>query len=424
MLSTPLLLLAALHASTPRVSTTLHATTVTRAIPAYARQTGLACSGCHTQHFPTLNAVGRRFKLDGFTLIGAQAMVEGSRLSLPASLNVSMYMKLRAQKTNGEDLGSVRTTNSWEVQFPDEFVLFIGGRVSKNIGFMLEGQLPEGGAAVLASFKIPFSYKLGKLQGSVIPFTTDGLGASFGFELLNTGAVRNMRFMEHRNDFSAQQYVGTSSPASGAAFVVGNQHFFANYSVWAPVHLAAPDGLASPVPTASYARAALTPTVGNWDLGFGGQAWFGSAKVDDGSGNGTVASTDTKAWAVDGQAQGRVGTLPLGVFLSYARSAATGSGVGDNPNLFNGRPRDRAAFAVAGELGVLPERGTVLLAYRHGDNGRATNHQDRSVTVGGIYQLHQNVQFQLNYSFRSGDAYKPKPEDGNQLLTLMLAVGF
>jgi len=413
MLSAPLLLLA-----------TLHGSTVTRAIPAYARQTGLACSGCHAQHFPTLNALGRRFKLEGFTLIGAQAMVEGSRLSLPASLNVSMYMKLRAQKTNGNDPGSVRTTNSWELQFPDEFVLFIGGRVSQNIGFMLEGQLPEGGAAVLASFKIPFSYKLGTVQGSVIPFTTDGLGASFGFELLNTGAVRNMRFMEHRNDFSAQQYVGTSSPASGAAFVVGNQHFFVNYSRWAPVHLATADGLASPFPTASYARAALTPVVGKWDLGFGAQAWFGSAKVDDGSGNATVTRTDTKAWAVDGQAQGPVGTLPLAVFLSYARSPAAGTGVGDNPNLFNGRPRDRAAFAVAGELGVLPERGTVLLAYRHGDNGRATNHQDRSVTVGGIYQLHQNVQFQLNYSFRSGDAYRPKPEDGNQLLTLMLAVGF
>jgi len=411
MLSAPLLLLA-----------TVHGSTVARAIPAYARQTGLACSGCHTQHFPTLNALGRRFKLDGFTLIGAQAKVEGSRLSLPASLNASMFMKLRAQKTNGKDLGIIRTTNSWELQFPDEFVLFIGGRVSENIGFVLEGQLPEGGAAVLASFKIPFSYKIGGVQASVIPFTTDGLGASFGFELLNTGAVRNIRVMEHRNDFSAQQYVGTSSPGSGAAFVVGNQHFFANFTRWAPVHLATADGLANPFPTANYARVALTPAVGKWELGFGAQAWFGSAKVDDGSGNSTFTTTDTKAWAADGQAEGLVGTLPLGVFLSYARSA--GTGVGDNPNLFNGRPRDRTAFAVAGELGVLPERGTVLLAYRHGDNGKATNYQDRSVTVGGIYQLHQNVQFQLNYSFRSGDAYDPKPGNGDQLLTLMLAVGF
>ncbi len=411
MISAPLLLLA-----------TVHAPTVAHAVPAFARQTGLACSACHTQHFPSLNALGRRFKLDGFTLTGTQGKVEGSRLSLPLSLNASLYMKLRAQKTNGNDADEVRTTNSWELQFPDEFVLLVGGRVSEHIGFVLEGQLPEGGAAVLASFKVPFSYKIGGVQASVIPFTTDGLGASYGFELLNTGAVRNIRFMEHRNDFSAQQYVGTSSPASGAAFVVGNDHFFANFTRWAPVHLATAEGLANPFPTASYARVAVTPIVGKWDLGFGAQAWFGTARLDDGSGTATVSSTDTKAWAVDGQAQGQVGTLPLGVFLSYARSAATSAG--DNPNQFNGRPRDRTAFAVAGELGVLPERGTVLLAYRHGDNGKATNYKDRAITVGGIYQLHQNVQFQLNYTFRSGDAFTPKPADGNRLLTLMLAAGF
>jgi len=411
MVSLPLLLLASLHASE-----------ATRAVPAFARQTGLACSACHVQHFPTLNALGRRFKLDGFTLMGAQEKVEGARLSFPASLNASMYMKLRAQKTNGTDPDDVRTTNSWELQFPDEFVLLLGGRVSEHIGFVLEGQLPGGGAAVLASFKIPFSYKIGQLQVSAIPFTTDGLGVAYGFELLNTGAVRNMRLMEHRNEVSAQQYVGTSSAASGAAFVIGNEHFFANFSRWAPVHLATADGLANPFPTASYARVAVTPVVGKWDLGIGAQAWFGSAKVDDGSESGTVTSVDTKAWAVDGQAQGLVGTLPLGVFLSYARSK--GTDVGDRPNRFNGRPRDRTAFAVSGELGVLPDRGTVLLAYRHGDNGSATAHTDRAITVGGIYQLHQNVQFQLNYTFRSGDAFEPKPANGNQLATLMLAVGF
>jgi hypothetical protein len=396
--------------------------TAAHAVPAFARQTGLACSACHTQHFPTLNAVGRRFKLDGFTRTEKQALVEDARLSLPASINASLFIKVRAQKTNGEDPDDVRTTNSWELQFPDEFALLVGGHVSEHVGFILEGQLPEGGAAVLASFKMPFSYPIGGVQASVIPFTTDALGASYGFELLNTGAVRNIRFMEHRNDFSAQQYVGTSSPAAGAAFVVGNQHFFANFTRWAPVHLATADGLANPFPTANYARVALTPTVDKWDLGFGAQAWFGTARVDDGTGTATVTSTDTKAWAVDGQAQGQVGTLPLGVFLSYARSEATSAG--DNPNQFNGRPRDRTAFAVAGELGVLPGRATALLAYRHGDNGAATNHQDRAITIGGIYQLHQNVQFQLNYTFRSGDAFDPKPANGNQLLTLMLAAGF
>ena len=40
------------------------------AVPSFARQTGLACSACHTV-FPELNAFGRAFKLHGYT---AQAM--------------------------------------------------------------------------------------------------------------------------------------------------------------------------------------------------------------------------------------------------------------------------------------------------------------------------------------------------------------
>ena len=38
-----------------------------RAIPSFARQTKLPCSACHTQ-FPELNAFGRVFKLNGYTL--------------------------------------------------------------------------------------------------------------------------------------------------------------------------------------------------------------------------------------------------------------------------------------------------------------------------------------------------------------------
>ena len=47
------------------------------AIPSFARQTGMACFGCHAQHFPVLHSFGRAFKSSGYTLMGAQAKVEG-----------------------------------------------------------------------------------------------------------------------------------------------------------------------------------------------------------------------------------------------------------------------------------------------------------------------------------------------------------
>ncbi|MGA7896121.1 MAG: hypothetical protein WCA49_23095, partial [Candidatus Sulfotelmatobacter sp.] len=41
------------------------------AVPSYARQTGLACSGCHYTP-PELNPAGRRFKLLGYVDRGDQ----------------------------------------------------------------------------------------------------------------------------------------------------------------------------------------------------------------------------------------------------------------------------------------------------------------------------------------------------------------
>lgn len=389
-------------------------------VPAFARQTGLACSQCHTQHFPTLNAFGRSFKLHGFTLTNV-LKVEGTRLSIPAGLNASIYTKLRYQKTNGDDAADVRTTNSGEWQFPDEFALFLAGRVSENIGFVLEGQFAEGGAPVFAGFKIPFAYKAGSLTLSVIPFSTDGLGVAYGFEQLSTGAVRNLRPIEHRRDYSAQQYVGSATPATGAAFVVGNDHVFANFTRWAPAHVFAAEGLAGGFPTADYFRVAVTPTVGKYDVGVGFQTWFGSARVDDGSGSGTVVKETPRGWAIDGQVQGDLGRMSALLMGSYAN--ADGS-TGSINNTLNGAPNDRKAWAVAGELGVVPHRLFLLLAYRDGDNGAATSSDDNAVTVGAIFHLHQNVQFQGNFSKYSGAANSSAAPSGDTLLTLMLAAAF
>jgi len=72
------------------------------AIPSFARQTGFACNTCHYQHYPALNAFGRVFKANGFTMVGGQSLIEGDLLSLPATLNASVVTKIRFQKTDGE----------------------------------------------------------------------------------------------------------------------------------------------------------------------------------------------------------------------------------------------------------------------------------------------------------------------------------
>src|SRR5437016_5177306 len=44
-------------------------------VPAFSRQTGLACSACHYQ-FPQLTPFGRLFKLNGYTLTGIPTITQ------------------------------------------------------------------------------------------------------------------------------------------------------------------------------------------------------------------------------------------------------------------------------------------------------------------------------------------------------------
>ena len=404
------------------------------AIPAFARQTGRTCSGCHFQNYPNLNEVGRAFKAGGYTEMGKDVgKIERDDLSLPSTLMGSIFTKIRYQKTNGADDPGTRTTNSGELQFPDEFSLLFGGRVSRNIGFFLEAQLSTPSEPLLATFKIPFMFDVGDTKVGVIPFTTDSLGVAASFELLNTGAVHNQKPFEHGHQSSAQDYVVGEYQAEGFALVAHTPLFFANFARWSPNHVAGGKGKSgNGTPSANYLRAALTPGVGDWDFGFGGQLWNGTATCDNsecaGAGIGPMVNVRTRAWAADAQAQGKIGNFPLGVYLTHA--VAKASQPGETPNFFNDTANDKSATAIAGQLGVIPNKVTLMLGYRAGHTTHPVtggSAADNAWTIGGTYQFAQNVQFQVQHSSMKGSFYddpRPAGDVGNRLTTLMLSAAF
>lgn len=382
------------------------------ATPMYSRQTGMECSSCHFQSFPALNDIGRSFKAGGYTMNGAQKNVDG--LALPVTLNAGVVTKIRYQQSNGAKVDGTNGTNDGQLQFPDELLLMVGGRVSDNIGAQLELNLNSTGAqSVVESFKMPFIYDVSGIKAGVIPFTTATQGVAYGFELLNTGAVRGGRIMEARKTFSAQQYIGTATAAEGAAVVASNSMFFANITKWSPRSVGAAN---SGSPSATYVRLAITPKIGQWETAAGVQSWSGSANLP------TLVQNDTKAYAVDAQLQGEVGAMPLGIYLTYANASATEAG--GTTNLFNANANAKTAATIAGQLGVVPGKATLLMAYRKGDTGAAANNGDNSVMIGGTFLMEQNVQLQLNHEMFSGSKYDLVQADGDRLTTLMLFAAF
>lgn len=381
------------------------------AVPAFARQTGQACASCHFQHYPALNAYGRAFKAGGYTQTGGQSMVQGDDLSIPVVLNASLITKIRYQRTNGSD--KTVATNTGELQFPDEAALLIGGRAYDNIGFLLEASLTAIHADHnFGSFKTHFNNPSESGNFSAVVFSTDTGGAGYGFELLNTGAVRMQRVAEDRTATSAQQFISLGSGAAqGVAFVASSAKGFVNATFWTPDH-----GSVAVSGLAHYLRAALTPQLGGWDTGFGVQYFGGKARRT--ASTGLADDQDTQGWAVDAQAQGVIGAKPTGLYLAYGQAKHTPT------NLFNTAARDKKAWSVLGEVGVLPSRGTLMLGYRNGDNGAATQNKDNALLVGGTWMVAQNIELQLSRTSYSGNKYDPKPGGGDNLTTLMLFMGF
>lgn len=111
-----------------------------KAVPSYARQTGLACSGCHYNP-PELNPAGRRFKLTGYVdkadetkVIKTDGGKKSAALDLLSSLPLSVM--LEASFTNTKT--PVPTTQNGNFEFPQDVSLFLSGAWTSHVGSFLQ----------------------------------------------------------------------------------------------------------------------------------------------------------------------------------------------------------------------------------------------------------------------------------------------
>jgi hypothetical protein len=417
------------------------------ALPAFARQTGMACAACHFQHFPALNSFGRAFKAGGFTMVGAQGKIEGDRLSIPDTLNMNFLTSLGYVKNNqtADTTGVSKNAGNGGFYLPGvsgEASLFVAGRVSDFAGWLSEITL--SGAAAIDSGKMPILPEIGSsgIRAGLVPFATNGQGASYGFEYLNTGAnaihsITNTvgNALVGGNEFlaavSAQQYIGTATAADGIAGVVNSDLGFVNVTKYHQAGLA--NAQAGSLGS-TYLRVAGLFDLGGWDSALGVQSWSGqslttgsttacaagSAPNAAGPAAGTICGNGalpvfmgiTKATAIDGQMQGALGGMPTGFYFSYANAPAQSGAI---QNVFSqGGTLSRTSFNVDAEIGVIPEVATIGAAIRRGKSGvdsglitngvaNNSNASDNAIYLTATYKLAQNMLARLSYVKQSGD---------------------
>lgn len=388
------------------------------ALPVFARQTGAACSACHFQHFPLLNAFGRSFKASGFTQI-SQAQVEGEHLSIPANLNFGALVTA-GYEDQSKAAGAVASNqNIFVPGTGGEMQLFWGGRINDFAGFLSEFGT-AGPAAAAGSGKILMLPEItGDIRGGLVLYSV-GQDAAGAFELLNTGATSIHRLMgnggmggQHIMAYSARQYVAAEAGATGAAAVVAHPNGFVNISRYINVGNGVAGGTNGVGLPFTYIRAAGIVDVAGFETGFGIQNWSGKASALAG------AATE-KATVIDAQMQGEVAGMPLGLYASYGTAGADAI----NPNNFNLGIATRSSFNIAAELGVLPGHATVQAAIRSGKNGAGAGVDgDNAFMIGATYELSMNQELTLHYTTQSGSAWNANPI-GKNAVTLLLETLF
>jgi hypothetical protein len=110
------------------------------AVPSYARQTGLPCSGCHYTP-PELNPAGRRFKLLGYVdraddtkVVKTDPGKKKAPLDLLASLPLSAWLETSFTSTKS----TVPGTQNGSIELPQDVSLFLSGAWTTHVGSFMQ----------------------------------------------------------------------------------------------------------------------------------------------------------------------------------------------------------------------------------------------------------------------------------------------
>ncbi len=215
-----------------------------QAVPSYARQTGLPCSGCHYAP-PELNPAGRRFKLFGYVdrgddtkTVNADGGKKRAALDLLASLPLSVMLETSFTSTKSP----APTTQNGNFEFPQDISLFLSGAWTSNVGSFLQVTYDsQGDNFSMDNTDIRYANKT-KLGGKELVY---------GLDLNNNPTLDDLW-----NSTPAWGYPWVSSdvaPTPGAAAIINgslaqdvagfggyamwNSHLYADVSVYRSEHI-------------------------------------------------------------------------------------------------------------------------------------------------------------------------------------------
>ena len=227
------------------------------AVPSFARQTGLACSGCHYAP-PELNPAGRRFKLLGYVDKGDDTKVvtsDGSKthaaLNLLASLPLSVMFETSFTQTNS----AVPTTQNGSFEFPQDVSLYLAGAWTSHVGsFVQVTYNTQADNFSIDNTDVRYA-KTTKVRGKELVYGLDFNNSPTVEDLWNTAPVWGFPWVA--NDFAPSP---TATPILNGAlgqdvagfggYAMWNNHLYLNLELYRSEHV----GSTQPNPGTNFAH--------------------------------------------------------------------------------------------------------------------------------------------------------------------------
>jgi len=112
------------------ISVTLLISSEVQAMPSFARQTGEACSACHTQAFgANLTPFGRDFKLGGYTMSGGTGV--DAKVPAVSAMITGSFTNSKADQTPPDSPTGYNKNNNFTF---DQAAVFYAGRIYDKVG--------------------------------------------------------------------------------------------------------------------------------------------------------------------------------------------------------------------------------------------------------------------------------------------------
>jgi hypothetical protein len=375
-----------LYAATPANPTAIGADRTP--IPSFSRQTGLACSACHTS-FPQLNSFGRNFKLNGYTMT-AKETVGGEAQGKQRTVKLTLIPGLSAMVQGSYSTlnQAIPETQNGNADLPQALSFFYGGALA-----------PKVGAFVQVTY--------GSADGSIGIDNTDVRFATHA-----TVAAKDIILGVTLNNNPTVQDVWNTGPAWGYPF--------------ASSEVAPTPAAASLIDGALAQQVAGLGTYAFWnnlvygELSFYRSAPQGAANPPDGT---SELTTDGVApyWRIALERQFGPQSVMLGTYGLYARVYPTG---------VSGATDDYTDIGLDGQYqrrigpGSLSARGTWIhedqsldASFNAGTAANSSNTLD-TFRLNGTYYLDQGLGCTLGFFAVNGDAdaglYEPGAVDGSR----------